>query len=296
MTIKGFAKKVLAEIKNRADGELRVQVVEKEQTNGVKFIGISILGTDKIIGPCIYIRDYYEAYCAHEITVEEAAESIYRAVQEKQEEADALAVKNFWNWEYMSERIYPKVINAEWNSKQLQKIPHRLFLDFAVVYYAKVDEWGDHIGTIQIKNGHLKIWGRDEAELHEKAMENLKAEHAFIENIINFIPECMLQQEDNKNEVEAYVLSNQKRYFGAAELLDTSALEEIYRKIGDFVALPSSLHELFIIPDQAEGDEGYKVLTEMVKDVNQNHVSQEEWLSEHVYVYRNDGQGLRIAA
>jgi hypothetical protein len=56
----------------------------------------------------------------------------------------------------------------------------------------------------------------------------------------------------------------------------------------DLYILPSSIHEVILLPmlDNYDREE----LEKMVREVNQESVSQEELLSEHVYTfYRKDG-------
>ena len=92
-----------------------------------------------------------------------------------------------------------------------------------------------------------------------------------------------------------YVLTNQSKYYGASGILDHSTLHRISEQIGDFIVLPSSIHEVIIIPKNEDmGD--YSRLAAMVKEVNAAVVLPEERLSDHVYVYSRDNEKLRIAA
>ena len=57
---------------------------------------------------------------------------------------------------------------------------------------------------------------------------------------------------------------------------------EIYG--GDFVILPSSVHDLVLIPDVAKPEEAEQ-LANMVQEINETRVLAEEVLSGHVYRY-----------
>ena len=52
---------------------------------------------------------------------------------------------------------------------------------------------------------------------------------------------------------------------------------------GDFFILPSSIHELLIIPDN--GNMGFEQLQDMVREVNETQVAPEEKLTDSVYHY-----------
>ena len=95
--------------------------------------------------------------------------------------------------------------------------------------------------------------------------------------------------------IRSYVLTNPKKVFGAVELLDGNTLKGIGVELGgDFIVLPSSLHESIIIP--ADGSVSYQELADIVTDINRNVVSIVERLSDHVYLYERKEGALRIAA
>ena len=83
------------------------------------------------------------------------------------------------------------------------------------------------------------------------------------------------------------VVTNRSGLYGAYALLDDGVLRERGEK---FYILPSSIHELIVIPIQ--NTESVSNLRELVKAVNSSNVPLEEWLSENVYVF--DGE-VRIA-
>ena len=81
-----------------------------------------------------------------------------------------------------------------------------------------------------------------------------------------------------------YVLSNADKLNGAAALLDAKTMEDISEKLGgDFVVLPSSIHETIVLPLNEDMDR--HTLEAMVQDVNATQVAPEERLSDHVYAY-----------
>ena len=61
-------------------------------------------------------------------------------------------------------------------------------------------------------------------------------------------------------------------------------MDEILEKLGmDFFILPSSQHEILVIPDN--GSYNKNELEKMIIEVNQSEVEEEDWLSDHVYYY-----------
>ena len=92
-----------------------------------------------------------------------------------------------------------------------------------------------------------------------------------------------------------YILTNRRKRFGAAEILDKKTLRMIADRVGDgFIVLPSSLHETIVLPPKAESE--YERLADMVREVNDTQVDVEERLSYHVYAYSRDEETLKIVA
>ena len=88
-----------------------------------------------------------------------------------------------------------------------------------------------------------------------------------------------------------YVLSNKTKIFGAAVMLYSEVLKKFAeKKQTDLFILPSSVHEVIIIP-KTEGME-WKKLQEMVIEVNATQVEDIEILSDSVYCYSREKDEL----
>ena len=79
------------------------------------------------------------------------------------------------------------------------------------------------------------------------------------------------------------VLTTKGAVNGAGILFCDSVLQKIHEKLGDYFVLPSSIHELIIVPvsEGIDRDE----LTEMVKTINATEVAPADRLSDKVYLY-----------
>lgn len=206
-----------------------------------------------------------------------------------------------WDWEAAKGRIRAKLVNREMNRELLKKVPYREFLDLAVIYYVTLDglsESGTAAFTVSDQN--MEVWRKDENALYQMAVSNMRldGEPVFedMEEIIrSMIPDAMPDLAVGIPKIRSYVLTNPKKIFGAVELLDGNTLKGIGDELGgDFIVLPSSLHESIIIP--ADGSVSYQELADIVTDINRNVVSIVERLSDHVYLYERKEGALRIAA
>ena len=85
-----------------------------------------------------------------------------------------------------------------------------------------------------------------------------------------------------------YVLTNMTSSNGAGALVCDELLEKIQTKLDcDYFILPSSVHEVIIVPD--EGGYDRSELDEMVKMINANEVNPNDQLADHVFYY-SDGR------
>lgn len=269
MKLEQFADAVLTAVREKADGIFTASAYRSEKNNGITQTGIVAKFPDSNISPCLYLDDYYIEYRNGILTVAEAAGRLYEKMIEGRDKCTGINTADFLEWDTVKSRIYPKLINAEWNRNQLPDLPHRMFLDFAVVYYLKITDitGKKENGTILIQNEYMKMWGQTENVLYEMAMENMAAAgNIRFQDILDFIPRDMLRDgdQDISREINRYILTSSCCCFGAAEILNEATLEGIYEQIGDFILLPCSVHETILIPESQFGDD-YESFVEMVK-------------------------------
>ena len=303
MSFEEFTENILQEICDRADGVFRIRREDVTKNNNVKLTGISVMKEGENIGPCIYLNEFFWEYESRGMNFDEIGDEVYRQIlKHKDDEVPDFDTEGFLNWETVRGTIYAKLVNAEQNQEQLGKIPHRIFMDLAVVYYAVArDREQEAFGTIPIHNGHMEKWGQDEETLYQTAMGNMRADgepyFVSMETVIkSFLPDTVIPGErERKPEKDMYILTNGRKKYGASELLDRNTLRMIADQVGDgFVVLPSSIHESIILSQKDESE--YEWLAGMVQEVNDTQVDIEERLSYHVYAYSRDEDALQIVA
>ena len=88
------------------------------------------------------------------------------------------------------------------------------------------------------------------------------------------------------SEVPMYIMTLRGGSFGAVCMAVNDWMEQFGRECGsNFFILPSSIHELILIPENSGETAGN--LQEMVCEVNASCVSAEEKLSDSVYYYNS---------
>lgn len=273
----------------------RVTINKVTKNNGLILTGLMIMEEGKNAGPTIYLDVFYNEY--------ERGKSLHEIVKKITEiyEENAVAVDlnfNFFSdYSYMKNKLVYKLINYKANENLLKEVPHRKFLDLAIVYYVTLESDVIGRGTVMIHNKHMALWNISEKELFTAAHENtpklLPTIFSPIESIVSELFDCDFANDDvletqELSSYDMYVVTNTTKNFGASSILYDGLLQKISKKLkGNFFILPSSIHELIIIPQNLVSNDKNE-LVKMVRTINENEVAIEDILSDNVYEYRQD--------
>ncbi len=293
-----FIKKVKNGLSAYFGKDTKVTLKKVNKNNGVILDGIIILGQHEMIAPTIYLESFYMDYLKGKSLGDIIMEII--AIYEQNRVKENIDLDFFMKYEAVKGRIFQKVINYQKNEKRLQKVPHIRFLDLAIVcYFAYMNDFLGN-GSIQIEKEHLQEWGISEEELFENARKNtieklgveLRGMDEILLEMLSDSIEKDAEEETQKllehmdNGVPMYVMTLRGRFFGATCICYQEFMEKFAKKCKkDFYILPSSIHELILVPDS--GKEKASSLKSMVQEVNATHVSEEEQLSDNVYFYNS---------
>lgn len=191
--------------------------------------------------------------------------------------------------------IFYQLRNYEKNKSWLTEVPYIRYLDMAIVFYYPVPgKEEEHMALIT--NENIKSWQLSVEKLEELAEENTpKFQPLFftaLETLIQELcEECLMPQFQSGNRLPMYVLSNNKKLFGAAAMLYPGVLLQISRYLkDDLYVLPSSVHECIIVP--ANSVYTRNELENIVREVNENQVPDEDFLSNNIYFYSSQDDSL----
>ena len=206
-------------------------------------------------------------------------------------------VKFYTEFEKVENNIACKVINYNKNRELLKNIPNIKYLDLAIVFYYFIEDKKMGEGSILIYDSHLCLWGKTKEEIYHHARKNTTRLLPYQFQKIEEILKGSLDEEELLEDgmLPMYVLSNERKYLGAVAILYDSILASIGECLeDDFYILPSSIHEVIMIPKKIEitSDE----LKVMVEDINLTQVLPEEVLSNEVYVYEREKHYLKIVS
>ena len=295
MEFQEFVDAVFQDVAKKAAGKFEVQIHTPIKNNGMKPIGIAVIEGNG--GPCVYLDEPYREYQSGEMQYDEIVDEVFQQLVDSRNALQGIDIEKFKKWENIQGNVRAKLINTRLNRELLKTVPHRMFLDLAVVYYVMVIDRGGEIGMFLIHHGHMEAWGKDEETLYQAAMRNMRvdgdADFFSMETLIEQI--CGALPTDRWQDTGMYILTNGRKRFGASELLDKGTLRMIADQMGDgFIVLPSSIHECIVLRPRVPSK--YEELAYMVQAVNDVEVSEEERLSNHVYAYSQNEDMLKIVA
>ena len=298
MEYKTFLELIRQEIQHQIGSGGVVQLNRTIKNNSTQKDSISILFTGENVSPAIYLDYFYERY-REAVPIDQIAGQILVCYCHAKK-TGRTDFSFYLDFEKVKEHLFCKIVNYERNIPVLDLIPHKRFLDLAIVYYCEVESDSFGTGTVLVQNPHLLLWGIDQSRLHEIAVYNTLHSISpdfveiseLVEDMTGLVIDPQLVQV-----LPMYVLTNNKKHFGAVNLYFPEVLEMVAGKLSsDFYVLPSSIHECMVIPAEDSVRLHGADYQEMVQEINDEFVAQEEILSDSVYRYYRDRKELCIVA
>jgi len=299
MTFCEFTKSVEEGIRELCkDGE-EILIQEIEGSNKTVRTGVSIRENGASEAVVVYLDDYYECFREGDMTIQEAAEEIYRETHIHK--VSILQKTVLENFEEAKERIVYRLVDYGRNRELLKQIPYIPYCDLDVIFYLIVETDENGRMTALIYNRHMSIWKTDADTLYRLAADNtprlLPPVLQSMTDVMKGIAREHIKGDDKefmddllRKKVRVpslYMLTNRDGTYGAAAVLYDGALKRFAKeKESDLVILPSSQHEVLLMPCM-EGMAPAK-LQEMVREVNRTQLSEEVVLSDSVYLYSRE--------
>lgn len=283
MTFELFKTRISDEVGKLCPDARNILIKRVVKNNSTILYGIVIERTGSKVSPNIYLEPFYEEYLAGK-PIEELANKIVE-IDGNNRVCEGLSAEQFMDFNYIKDKICYKLVNTELNKELLIDIPHRSFCDCSIVYYCLLDDVrfnDDGIATTLIYNSHMEKWQTSEEMLYELAKNNYNIlMGSEIQNIADIVGMNL-----NCEELPMYVLTNARKLFGAVSMIDDNILSAFYEKYGDFYILPSSVHEVILLPyDKAPLSD---MLFETVFECNRKELEPDEMLSDSVYFYEGN--------
>lgn len=247
----------------------------------MSYNGLSIRQIDNIVGPCLNIDECYKKYleCS---SYDEFLIDFSKGVMNLLENAPEFSPIPT-DYGQVKDKLFMEVISAEKNSEILSSVPHKIMADIAIIYRFQHGE----NASVMISNQMLDVWGISAEQLYEDAVKIApKNRPVEFRSIMEFLTPLMGMEPDiYSDDVKMYVATVKNGVKGAAVIAYPGFLDRVAKKIsGDFYVLPSSIHEVVVVPDDENVDPSY-LNKEMVAEINMTEVLPEDILTDNVYHY-----------
>lgn len=286
MEYKEFKKELRDRVQETMGDKVQVRFVTAEKNNQTSIEQLTCEEPGKNMKPAIRLEEFYERYLTE--GMEWCVDTVVAIFGTRREVCEK---ELFRTWEEAKNKITVELVNHSWNEKMLRRVPHKDFLDLAVIF--KLVLYETEYGSVQciVTEALTDYWGINTKELLEVAVSNLYAQEFEIVSLTQEVEKMMGEDVDrnwkrnfiDSGKEELFVLSNKHRKYGASGMLRTDLLAGFAESQGcDLIILPSSVHELLLLPDR--GNLSIDALREMVGAVNKETVAEEERLSDEIYI------------
>ena len=287
----GFIQEVSSRLSSRFSEDIHLEVRGIVKNNDLKLDGLIISKEGNPISPTLYLNPYYEDY-SKGLGLDEICDNIIGTYESCKLEC-RLDPKMFSDFSALRERIVYRLVSVSQNSEYLKDVPFVPFLDLAIVFVISLAVDDKSNATVLIRKNHMLMWGVGSAELMKAAISNTKGLYPADIFTMESVLSRYVGEEEAKSlkDCPMLVVSNKQRLYGATVMLYPDFLRELSEMVGeDYYIIPSSVHELIVLPKSYVGEESS--LDMIIREVNHNEVPQEDILSNHAYLY--DSKEKRI--
>ena len=279
--------------------EYKIEAVNVTKNNDVHLTGITIKPQNKKVAPTLYMEPYFAALKSGQTlaaVIDQIISSCTAALSCSNSGIDAEDITDF---EHVKDKICYKLVGRNKNSEFLSAVPHRDYLDLAIVYYLQTTITDNGTATVTVTNDLAHIWGVDESELYDLARKNTpRLNRGIVLALSDTLSGCTntpqahsIQTYDgydfstrSSEILPMYIATNTTNTYGAAVILYDGLLKDVaeYLSCSGIYAMPSSIHEFICIPDTFGSIEYIK---QMVQEINSTEVRPDEVLSDNIYHY-----------
>lgn len=262
--------------------DAEVQIISKLNPNDVRVDSLCVCKPGADYAPSIKLGEFYQQLYGRDSRFPHVM-SMIADLQMEADKKNSLNVNTMKEWASNKDKLLScvetQLINKNRSREMLAAVPHTIRDEWAFCYYVPMEVENMDM-LVRITNEIQSLSGVSVEELHEAAMANTQANNPVS---LEQTPLSIFSP------VPMYILSNQQKSFGAAALFYPGVMEDMTEKMGgDYVVLPSSVHEVLLIP--YEERLRLSECSEMVENVNQQMLKEgalkpEEVLGDGAFYY-----------
>ena len=297
MDFNEFQNQILQEAKDRMWG-VQVEIRPVEKLQGESYTGLSIQPNDSPMAATLNLDSVYNQMVDQGKSFQEVADDLITHAADIIVDMPKIDVNDITNYDQMKNTLVVQVIPTDRNAEMLADIPHKNIEDMSLVYRMQIDQNENGTSSVLITNAMLENYGVTVNQLHQDAMDaaviNNPATFRSMQEVLSDLmgmPADLMPPMDGP---QMYVASVENSLNGAGVIAYPDFMNQVAEQVGgDFFVLPSSVHEVLVIPDDGSIDR--HDLESMVREVNASEVLPKDQLSDNVYHYDSQDQVFELA-
>lgn len=241
---------------------------EVVKNNGVKLIGISLKNAG--ISPCVYIDQMFE----QGFTVGEATAEV-KEIMDANPAPTGFSPEMLTDFDKAKQFLGLRLYYAD-NEYKVSKSASEYGFDDLIIIPVLTGFMPN--ASVKVGKDLIKRWEVTEEEVFSTAKANMNADDYEIIDMNEMLK--ILGAPAPEDDIDMYVLSNKDRIFGAiGAIVLRDKLKEMFPN--GYIVIPSSVHEVIIIPYMEENGE----LKKMINEVNSAEVAPDEVLGNKPYIF-----------
>ncbi len=278
MDIAEFKTWAAEEIKRRlpedyAAAEVRVRSVRKL---GSSHTGLSVRRDGQSGAPEIDLDEFFKLYKSG-VSADDIISYMARMAVMELPVIDESLLEDYAK---VRERLFIRLSSLSRNRDLTEGIPHRVIDDMLLTYHILTGRQGSDMWSAMIDSGMLRGYGISEEQLYGDALEN--SSRMFPAKLDRM--SSILHSSEDDDGLGMVVLTNDANSYGAAAVLYPGMLEEAAEQLGgDIYIIPSSIHEMILMPAAMVQDAERLEMTH--RFLNMTEVEEKDRLSDHIYHY-----------
>ena len=297
MDFNEFQNQILQEAKERMWG-VQVEIRPVEKLQGESYTGLSIQPNDSPVAATLNLDAVYNQMVDQGKTFQEVADDLISHAVDVIVDMPKIDVNDLTNYDQMKNTLVVQVIPTDRNADMLADIPHKNIEDMSLVYRMQIDQNETGTSSVLITNAMLENYGVTLDQLHQDAMDaaviNNPATFRSMQEVLSDLMGMPADLMPPMDSPQMYVASVESSLNGAGVIAYPDFMNQVAEQVGgDFFVLPSSVHEVLVIPD--DGSMNRHDLELMVREVNASEVLPKDQLSDNVYHYDSQNQVFELA-
>lgn len=280
----GFQKELLNAVSQTLHQQGRYKC-ELRQTakNNVLLTGIAICQEGSTTTPVFYLENAYQQHLQGKLMHQIAQELV---AHYKELEIPAFEGEGITDYEKAKDRLRVRLVSKENNEEFYKQGPYRQQPLGTEVLYLELKHSQEESMSVHITGAIAANWSIPKQELFQTALENTqKHDKVSFFSIDDIIGELLSYEKiEDKTSTPMYILTNERREYGATVTSYPEVLMQVREQLGeDFYILPSSTHEIIILPKIAGMSP--KELRNTVREINAEMVEPQDVLANDVYEF-----------